>query len=140
MNIKNMLSTITLISFIATGINASQNYEETSSVAKHCWKGKCFLAHSYKQSNGADVYLSTRTYDLNGCCTTIVIKNKEQNISIISERELPINKELHNHFLTECSYPKKFYVLEEKADDDATDYSRVDCDAFEDMVRRYHNK
>jgi len=137
MNIKKVLFASILASCMATGINASQDYEETSSVSKHCWKGRCFLAHSYKQTNGHDVYLSSKIYDLKHN-TPIIIKDKKRNISIISGEEFEKNKELHNYFLTQCF--SDFYVLEEKADDDASDYSCVNCSDFYDMVSRYQDK
>jgi hypothetical protein len=137
MNIKNVLFASILASCMATGTNASQGYEETSSVAKYCHKGRCFLSHFYKETNGANVYLSTKSYDLKHN-TPIVIKDKERNISIISGEEFEKNKELHNYFLTQCF--SEFYVLEEKADDDASDYSCVNCSDFYDMVSRYQDK
>jgi hypothetical protein len=106
---KLLLSIIIFAGFTTNDTHTSQDYRETSSVAKYCYNGKCFLSHSHNQTWGASCSLSGKHYDVNHD-TPILIVDKEGNYSIGSGATFETNKELKNYFPTSCSLPKEFYI------------------------------
>ncbi|HLJ30983.1 MAG TPA: hypothetical protein VKU36_00970 [Candidatus Babeliales bacterium] len=100
---------IVLMLGCVVGANASE--KQTSRVTKHCYNGRCFLAHSLKttSNNSSSMSLTGEHYNLNED-TPIIIKNKNDDIEILSGKELRQDKEMNNYFPTECFMPEEFYV------------------------------